>query len=762
MWSWKKFYGIKKELEIGVEEFVEKSAEELHSLAESAKVKASYLLSTQYVVNKLGREFLEEVAPEHLEIARRMYKVGGKTALVLYSIGVKELNDLTEELLEDYENKVPPELRPILSKTVLGRIVSRAKISIIPCLTDKEAYHLVQAGISSFEDLVEARYEEIKSHLSITEESFSKWRDLAKNFRQIPDPRKVCKHLELKKIKGIGDEFATFFAALGITTLEGFARQDISYIYELIDLLPDHCKSTSNPLSWKVQALKLLLERSKCEKCEMVIEMIESIEKGDRQEFSDVVARMMKQVDFAKNYREVVDMVRNNWGKVVGIIQRETPGTIGDKADVINEASERAYKRLMKEDGKDFMLSFLAFALRHSFDPAELGMYINYQVNKKNGEFGDPPEWFWILVFVLLFLFLFLLMVWGSVAGTMFLLGLALLELVVFTVVALIKLTHLHIRIYVYDQAGDPIRDAVIRVKGEEHLYYTNENGYGDVYIFTLRGNRKATVCVSYWGENNENPIEYLSECRRLSNLDVVNYIARLDQEYIEVRITLKRIRDVLRDLDVNINEETSVQLGYFVEDHHVNGCGHAGLWIGFQDRDQEISILKYEIQDFMLPATDEEVVFWLQRRDGIMVFARIERSDGEGAGIDRPHTTLQVQASWGDILRYIVAPIEMEIMEVFDFPYNLFYNNCATWAARHWNGLFEENNPARVEAVTIAQYEAYYRDRLGECIPVYPLDDSHLDDSHPFLWVPRVVVFETEQRLGCVGREPCNVGELS
>ncbi len=729
---WTKFRGISKKVAEKIEA-LEKGygpIENLKEFAEELGLKPKYLNAAQYMLKTLGKEFIEKVDPRKLETARKLYGIGPKNALVLYAAGIKKLNDLTEELLQNYEQKIPQDLQDIIPKKLIAQLVTEAKFSLIPGLTGYHAHILYKNGIRSFKDLVRAKYEKLKSSLQVSKEDFEKWQYIASKYKNLPDPRKYCSELKLKEIEGIGDEFATFLKAEGITEIEDLLRHAA---YQLINKLPDSIRyffsrseKPEGPLAWKVMAFKKMLEKTLkklksstnleisekvAEKIRICEKLINIIDAAFDREIDKIAANMeyfLRYLDPSfDDYDSYISNIINQISKqeitdeIINLMMEYMPKQY--KTDTVKNEIKTSLTIVINglKNYPWVIHKFLSRAVANGFDLQELrnivSVYIAQGIFPKPEITMNPPFVLWVLLVLLILSFtvitIFLL------EELAILLELATIELAFFLLLRTVaaRIAHFRIRVEVKDyRTGNQIENAIVKVRGEEGLAERNNDGSYIIPVYGIASSSiqngleglTLTICASHKNENNmiDYFTDYINVSVTIPDATSSYIIHELDNDITTIdagTIYLRSVDDFCEHL--NINRDTIVQFRFFVEIEHLNRCGHAGLWVGIQTDEGLQSLLKYEIQDIEQPFEDlDRDMMFISRvkrspswKDGLSNDQRTQQDNQQAQrnrheNLEPPYTTLQMNIRWGELFERIIAPIE-DIEDDIN-PHDLYY----------------------------------------------------------------------------------------
>jgi predicted flap endonuclease-1-like 5' DNA nuclease len=220
----KKLWGIGKKAEKelydrGVETIESVAAMDVPVVSAAIGVGADYLIVASSIARNVSSDFVETIGPKTLTISRKIYGVGTDIGLLLYSLGVKDITDVTEDTQLTF-----PAMQEYFERK-FEKIKSQVQLSLIPGLTSRNGHELVNGGFSSLADLAGSTAARITSICrGVSTEQANSWISMASKLASagIRNYKKAGELPLAKKIRGIGPEFAATLYGLGINSINDF------------------------------------------------------------------------------------------------------------------------------------------------------------------------------------------------------------------------------------------------------------------------------------------------------------------------------------------------------------------------------------------------------------------------------------------------------------------------------------------------------------------------------------------------------------
>ncbi len=191
----------------------------LDELSKKIHVRKHYLEISQSIANVVDSDFLGKVTWRNFTIAEKIWGVGRDMGILLYSLGVKDIKDITEDLVLGF-----PVMQNMFSNK-LEKIKSQTQLALIVGLTQKNAFKLVKAGVPSLKILSNSKLSFLKTILSkSSNQEIENYIEISSKLSEanILNYEKAGNLVLAKKIKGIGPEIGALLFVLGMDTPESF------------------------------------------------------------------------------------------------------------------------------------------------------------------------------------------------------------------------------------------------------------------------------------------------------------------------------------------------------------------------------------------------------------------------------------------------------------------------------------------------------------------------------------------------------------
>lgn len=217
-----KLWGIskktaKKLYDVGIETIESVVSIDVSEVSKAIGVRETYLKVASSIAKEVSSDYVETIGPKTLTISRKIYGVGTDTGLLLYSLGIKDITDVTEDLQLTF-----PAMQEYFEEK-FEKIKSQVQLSLIPGLTSRNGYELVKGEFTSLDDLAGSTATKIVSVCKdVSKEQADLWISMASKIVSagILNYKKAGELLLAQKIKGIGPEFAAILYCLNIKSLE--------------------------------------------------------------------------------------------------------------------------------------------------------------------------------------------------------------------------------------------------------------------------------------------------------------------------------------------------------------------------------------------------------------------------------------------------------------------------------------------------------------------------------------------------------------
>lgn len=216
-----KLWGIskktaKKLYDSGIKTIESVASMDVSAVSKDIGVGEHYLNVASSIAQKVSSDFVETIGPKTITISRKIYGVGTDLGLLLYSLEVKDITDVTEDLQLTF-----PAMQEFFERK-FEKIKYQVQLSLIAGLTSRHGYELVKGRVTSLGNLAGSTATKIASVCKVSTEQAQLWIDMASKLvsADILNYKKAGELLLAQKIKGIGPEFAAILYCLDVKSLE--------------------------------------------------------------------------------------------------------------------------------------------------------------------------------------------------------------------------------------------------------------------------------------------------------------------------------------------------------------------------------------------------------------------------------------------------------------------------------------------------------------------------------------------------------------
>ena len=121
-----------------MEELASCGQDALADIAAQTGIGSDLLAAAQYIAEQLTPEGVARLRPGSLPIDRELEGIATAQALALAAAGITRVNQLCYQLRDEYEARIPAELRVLLPQSFVQALVAEANLCLIPGL---DPYH---------------------------------------------------------------------------------------------------------------------------------------------------------------------------------------------------------------------------------------------------------------------------------------------------------------------------------------------------------------------------------------------------------------------------------------------------------------------------------------------------------------------------------------------------------------------------------------------------------------------------------------------